>query len=100
MSKKFHLSYNLGICIHQVKIGAENMISMYKGGSTRDRKLLAEAQQLLVDAKAKIDVIRMQILKAQQQADAGGTATGDVDGRCFVCGGFCFINNYNIISVS
>jgi serine/threonine protein kinase len=53
----------------KVKQGAENMIAMYKhkGGSSRDKKLLAEAQQMLSDAKTKIDIIRMQILKAQQK---------------------------------
>ncbi len=46
------------------------MISMYQGGSSRDKKLLAEAQQMLIDAKTKIDIIRMQILKVQQKNDS------------------------------
>ena len=58
----------------QVKAGAENMISMYKGGTSRDKKLLAEAQQMLSDAKTKIDIIRMQILKAQQRGDTSGNS--------------------------
>ncbi|XP_013394194.1 serine/threonine-protein kinase N2 isoform X3 [Lingula anatina] len=49
----------------KVKQGAENMIHMY--GASRDKKLLAEAQQMLSDAKTKIEIIRMQILKASQQ---------------------------------
>ena len=56
------------------------MISMYKGGSNRDKKLLAEAQQMLKDAKTKIDIIRMQMLKVQQKTTDGGgvpeTGTG------------------------
>lgn len=43
------------------------MIAMYKGHSSRDKKLLAEAQQMLSDAKTKMEIIRMQILKAQQK---------------------------------
>uniref|UniRef100_T1J1B0 protein kinase C n=1 Tax=Strigamia maritima TaxID=126957 RepID=T1J1B0_STRMM len=50
----------------KVKQGAENMILMYNGGSSKDRKLLAEAQQMLADSKAKIEYIRMRINKAKQ----------------------------------
>ncbi|CAH1785990.1 unnamed protein product [Owenia fusiformis] len=55
----------------KVKSGAENMIQMYSHGSSRDKKLLAEAQQMLIDAKTKIDIIRMQILKANQGSGDG-----------------------------
>uniref|UniRef100_A0A4W4H4X4 protein kinase C n=1 Tax=Electrophorus electricus TaxID=8005 RepID=A0A4W4H4X4_ELEEL len=48
----------------KVKQGAENMIQMYSNGSSKDRKLLAAAQQMLQDSKMKIEFIRMQILKA------------------------------------
>ncbi|CAI9738449.1 serine/threonine-protein kinase N2 isoform X1 [Octopus vulgaris] len=44
------------------------MITMYSTGSSRDKKLLAEAQQMLSDAKFKIEIIRMQTLKAAQDA--------------------------------
>ena len=65
-----------------MKAGAENMIAMYKGGTSRDKKLLAEAQQMLSDAKTKIDIIRMQILKGQQKNDSSGNET---DGKiCFL----------------
>ncbi|XP_059175085.1 serine/threonine-protein kinase N2-like [Physella acuta] len=47
----------------KVKNGAENMITMYSTGSSRDKKMLAEAQQMLSDAKTKIEIIRMQMLK-------------------------------------
>ncbi|XP_061694778.1 serine/threonine-protein kinase N2 isoform X3 [Syngnathoides biaculeatus] len=50
----------------KVKQGAENMIQMYSNGPSKDRKLLATAQQLLQDSKMKIEFIRMQILKASQ----------------------------------
>uniref|UniRef100_A0A8C6MAV2 protein kinase C n=1 Tax=Nothobranchius furzeri TaxID=105023 RepID=A0A8C6MAV2_NOTFU len=50
----------------KVKQGAENMIQMYSNGSSKDRKLLAAAQQMLQDSKTKIEFIRMQILKASQ----------------------------------
>lgn len=62
----------------KVKQGAENMIQMYSSGSSRDKKLLAEAQQMLSDAKTKIEIIRMQILKASQQG--GGENTDEKPG--------------------
>lgn len=52
----------------QVKQGAENMINMYSSGNFRDKKMLAEAQQMLSDAKTKMEIIRMQILKVTQDA--------------------------------
>ncbi|XP_064615930.1 serine/threonine-protein kinase N2-like isoform X2 [Liolophura sinensis] len=54
---------------NKVKQGAENMIAMYSAGPSRDKKLLAEAQQMLIDAKTKIEVIRMKILAATQGSD-------------------------------
>uniref|UniRef100_A0A8P4GHG2 protein kinase C n=1 Tax=Dicentrarchus labrax TaxID=13489 RepID=A0A8P4GHG2_DICLA len=53
----------------KVKQGAENMILMYSNGPSKDRKLLATAQQMLQDSKTKIEFIRMQILKASQASD-------------------------------
>lgn len=48
----------------KVKQGAENMIqSITVGPHSRDKKLLAEAQQMLQDSKHKIDYLRMRILK-------------------------------------
>lgn len=48
----------------KVKEGAENMIRSISGGPhSRDKKLLAEAQQMLQDSKAKIEYLRMRILK-------------------------------------
>uniref|UniRef100_A0A3B4EVG7 Protein kinase N2 n=1 Tax=Pundamilia nyererei TaxID=303518 RepID=A0A3B4EVG7_9CICH len=45
------------------------MIQMYSNGSSKDRKLLAAAQQMLQDSKTKIEFIRMQILKASQASE-------------------------------
>ncbi|CAC5408209.1 PKN2 [Mytilus coruscus] len=59
---------------NKVKQGAENMIAMYSSGTFRDKKMLAEAQQMLLDAKTKMEIIRMQMLKVAQDAscdDAG-----------------------------
>ena len=51
------------------------MITMYSTGSSRDKKLLAEAQQMLSDAKTKIEIIRMQMLKVNQ--DSGEISSKD-----------------------
>ena len=50
-----------------MKVGAENMIAMYQGHSSREKKLLAEARQMLSDAKTKIEIIRIQIMRRQQK---------------------------------
>uniref|UniRef100_A0A1S4MY61 protein kinase C n=1 Tax=Pediculus humanus subsp. corporis TaxID=121224 RepID=A0A1S4MY61_PEDHC len=47
----------------KVKAGAENMIASL---GHRDRKLLAEAQQMLQDSKAKIEFLKMRINRAKQ----------------------------------
>jgi len=52
------------------------MIAMYSGGAFRDKKMLAEAQQMLKDAKTKTEIIRMQMLKVTQDA-----TTTDENGR-------------------
>ena len=44
--------------------GAENMIQMYSSGASRDKKLLSKAEDMLKDAKTKIEIIRLQILRA------------------------------------
>lgn len=51
----------------KVKNGAENMIqSISSGHHGRDKKLLAEAQQMLADSKAKIEFLKLRILKVRQ----------------------------------
>lgn len=54
----------------KVKQGAENMIQMYSSGASKDKKLLVDAQQMFADAKAKIDYIRMMIMRVKQKTDA------------------------------
>ena len=61
----------------QVKQGAENMIEMYSNGPSRDKKLLADAQQMLQDAKQKIEFIRMQMLRVQQKEERGNADSAD-----------------------
>ena len=51
----------------QVKQGAENMISMYS--AMKDKKMCAESQQMLSDAKHKVEYIRMQLLRLEQQKE-------------------------------
>ncbi|XP_023647640.1 serine/threonine-protein kinase N1 isoform X1 [Paramormyrops kingsleyae] len=67
----------------KVKQGAENMIPIYASGSTKDKKLLQTAQQMLQDSKTKIDIIRMQIRKAVQATEQ---QTEDVQGKPDLCG--------------
>ncbi|XP_078041411.1 serine/threonine-protein kinase N isoform X1 [Augochlora pura] len=70
----------------KVKQGAENMIQSLTSG--RDKKLLQEAQQMLDDSRAKIEFLRMRIMKvrqARQQQERGdapppnGEATSNKD---------------------
>uniref|UniRef100_A0A8C8INV9 protein kinase C n=1 Tax=Oncorhynchus tshawytscha TaxID=74940 RepID=A0A8C8INV9_ONCTS len=63
----------------KVKQGAENMIQMYSNGSSKDRKLLATAQQMLQDSKTKIEFIRMQILKGSQASDDSAPPLAQTD---------------------
>uniref|UniRef100_A0A8C0VWW5 protein kinase C n=1 Tax=Cyanistes caeruleus TaxID=156563 RepID=A0A8C0VWW5_CYACU len=62
----------------KVKQGAENMIQMYS--TSKERKLLATAQQMLQDSKTKIEIIRMHIVKVSQSA-AGMEDTVDPSGN-------------------
>ncbi|XP_033222916.1 serine/threonine-protein kinase N isoform X2 [Belonocnema kinseyi] len=60
----------------KVKQGAENMIQSLTSGH-RDKKLLQEAQQMLDDSRAKIEFLRMRIMKlnqAREQQHARGDA--------------------------
>ena len=57
------------------------MIRVYSSGSSKDKKLLAEAQQMLSDAKRKIEFIHMQILKAQQKSSGDTVTHTDNSGR-------------------
>lgn len=42
------------------------MIQSLSNGHSRDKKLLADAQQMLSDSKLKIEYLRMAILKGKQ----------------------------------
>ncbi|XP_035381541.1 serine/threonine-protein kinase N1b isoform X2 [Electrophorus electricus] len=66
----------------KVKQGAENMIPIYANGSTKDKKMLQAAQQMLQDSKTKIDIIRMQIRKAMQATECAD----DTQGKPDLCG--------------
>uniref|UniRef100_A0AAR2JHT0 protein kinase C n=1 Tax=Pygocentrus nattereri TaxID=42514 RepID=A0AAR2JHT0_PYGNA len=63
----------------KVKQGAENMIPIYANGSTKDKKMLQTAQQMLQDSKTKIDIIRMQIRKAAQAYEHNEDTQGKPD---------------------
>ncbi|KAK3753817.1 hypothetical protein QZH41_018468 [Actinostola sp. cb2023] len=61
---------------NKVKQGAENMLAMYPNLKTKDKsKLIAEAQQMLEDAKTKMEIIRMAILREQHSAPAEDNAS-------------------------
>ena len=59
----------------QVRQGAENMLSQYSGN--KDKRLLVEAEELLQDSKAKMEYLRMKILKTKQQQDETRNQDGD-----------------------
>jgi hypothetical protein len=62
-----HLERQLDIeC--KVKQGAENMIAKYSALS-KDKKLHMEAQQMAIDSKAKIEYLRMKIMKIKQVSE-------------------------------
>lgn len=55
----------------KVKHGAENMIqSISVGHHGRDKKLLAEAQQMLADSKTKIEFLKLRILKVRRNGQS------------------------------
>ena len=59
----------------QVKQGAENMLqSLANSGHSRDKKLIGEAQQMLADSQAKIEYLKMRIMKVRQNR---GTPRGN-----------------------
>ncbi|XP_077288323.1 serine/threonine-protein kinase N [Arctopsyche grandis] len=62
----------------KVKQGAENMMQSISAGHQRDKKLLAEAHQMLQDSKAKIEYLKLRILKIKQGSHEheGGSSTG------------------------
>jgi len=67
-----------------VKQGTGNMIETYNSGAARDKKMLQEAQSMLSDAKRKIEYIRMQIVRLEnQRSDASSLGgCGSTDCMC------------------
>lgn len=68
----------------KVKNGAENMIQSITGDRHgRDKKqLLAEAQQMLADAKAKIEFLKLRILKVRQNRQLNKVITYIANSGC------------------
>nr|XP_014270466.1 serine/threonine-protein kinase N isoform X2 [Halyomorpha halys] len=62
----------------KVKHGAENMLqSLENTGHSRDKKLIGEAQQMLADSKAKIEFLKMRILKVKQNKASASRSGSD-----------------------
>ncbi|CAH2106235.1 unnamed protein product [Euphydryas editha] len=65
----------------KVKQGAENMIQIISSSNqSRDKKLLAEAHQMLADSKDKIEYLKLRISKLSKQ-QKGDNAGANGDGR-------------------
>lgn len=65
----------------KVKQGAENMIqSISSSNQSRDKKLLAEAHQMLADSKDKIEYLKLRISKLSKQQKGDNTGSNG-DGR-------------------
>ena len=73
-----HLEKQLDIeC--KVKQGADNMIAEYSSSHGRDKKLLMEAQLMSADSKAKIEYLRMRLMKMKQNKEIAMAQQGDQD---------------------
>jgi serine/threonine-protein kinase N2 len=71
----------------KVKNGTENMIqSISQNYQSRDKKLLAEAYTMLDDSKAKIEFLKLKILKVKQNRQTG---------RVSLCCGCQFVKLFN-----
>ncbi len=54
----------------KIKVGAENMLQSFSQGLVKkDKKLCEDAQAMLKDAKLKIEYIRMNLNKLNNQVD-------------------------------
>jgi len=51
----------------KIKVGAENMLQSFSQGPKKDKKLCDDAQAMLKDAKLKIEYIKMQLNKVNNQ---------------------------------
>ena len=70
-----HLQRQLDI-ESKVKAGADNMIAEYSSNDRKDKKLLMEAQQMSQDSKAKIEYLRMRIMKLKQNQENSNVGGG------------------------
>ena len=76
-----HLEKQLDI-ESKVKQGADNMIAEYSSSHGKDKKLLMEAQLMSADSKAKIEYLRMRIMKLKQQSkDTAEGGDGDPNNK-------------------
>ncbi len=69
----------------KIKVGAENMLQSFSQGLVKkDKKLCEDAQAMLKDAKLKIEYIRMNLNKLNNQVDPayGHRNTGDTICKC------------------
>ena len=62
-----HLEEQLDI-ESKFKQGADDMIAEYSSSHGKDKKLLLEAQSISADCKAKIELLRMKIMKLKQES--------------------------------
>uniref|UniRef100_A0A8C5PVK8 protein kinase C n=1 Tax=Leptobrachium leishanense TaxID=445787 RepID=A0A8C5PVK8_9ANUR len=62
----------------RVRQGAENMLQMYSQGVSKDKKMLAAAQQMLSDSDTKIHNLRTQIRRATQETSGSGGGSLEV----------------------
>ena len=75
-----HLEKQLDIeC--KVKQGADNMIAEYSSSHGRDKKLLMEAQLMSADSKAKIEYLRMRILKLNQSKESAESGDKETNSK-------------------
>ncbi len=57
------------VCVSQVKMAAEQLAEVYRSKHSKDKKTATEAQNKVTEAILKIDEIRHQLIKAQQDLE-------------------------------
>lgn len=72
------------------------MIQSLSSGHSRDKKLLADAQQMLSDSKLKIEYLRMAILKGKQTKQQKEEIKFNSENK----NGLIYFNFYVIINIS
>lgn len=66
----------------KVKEGAEKILPIYTSGSSKDKKLAAEALSMLNDAKEKIEYIKMMINRYNKQKGSAEKVRGENGSSC------------------